>query len=68
MMALNKELKELIERNWCPAGKHNGFKWQDATREDGIWTLTAEECKQIAYVTTHQYAFVLLQHNALASL
>ena len=63
-----QEQTEGFLRRWCPAGKQNGFKWQDATREDGIWTLTAEECKQIAYVTTHQYAFVLLQHDALASL
>ena len=52
---------------WCPPGKQNGFKWLDSTREDGNWTLTAEECKQIAYVTTYQYAHVLLQHDAIAS-
>ena len=52
---------------WCPPGKQNGFKWKDSTREDGNWTLTAEECKQIAYVTTYQYAHVLLQHDAIAS-
>ena len=51
---------------WCPPGKQNGFKWLDSTREEGNWTLTAEECKQIAYVTTYQYAHVLLQHDAIA--
>ena len=52
---------------WCPSGKQNGFKWLDSTRDDGNWTLTAEECKQIAYVTTYQYAHVLLQHDAMVS-
>ena len=58
---------EWFLRMWCPDGKNNGVKWNDATREDGIWSLTTFECRQIAYVTTHQYACVLLQYNALSS-
>ena len=58
---------EWFLRTWCPDGKINDVRWNDATREGGIWSLTTFECRQIAYVTTHQYACVLLQYNALSS-
>ena len=63
-----QQATEAFLLHWCPPGKKNAFKWKDSTREDGNWTLTAEECKQIAYVTTYQYAHVLLQHDAIASM
>ena len=58
---------EWFLRMWCPDGENNDVRWNDATRDHGIWSLTTFECRQIAYVTTHQYACVLLQYNALSS-
>jgi len=51
-------------QDWCPVGKNNGFKFIDATADDGVWTLSANDIARISYVTTYEYAHALLQFNA----
>ena len=47
----------------CPAHQQNLFQWAHVSGSDVAWTLSEPQCKQIAYVTTFQYACASLHYK-----
>ena len=56
---------DIFLRKWCPPGKKNLFKWDHVAGGHSLWTLSGQECSEIAYVTTYQYGCAVLQHSLI---